>query len=206
MRTSKVYIDVYYYTDKTTGKEYARTVAGIFFDYTDKKFEEIVITRTDNIAEYESGNFYKRELPPILDVLDEIYRKGYKLDTIIVDGYVHMCEDDGKTYHPGLGKRLADALVGTNLEGIDIVGIAKHHYAFLHPDTVVEYEGTPTFIGEIPANTKLPKKAMYITSNTDRTFLYASDIIAMEKVQKGSKFSKLFTLVDQETKKFKHDS
>lgn len=123
--TSKVYIDVYYYTDKNTGKEYARTVAGIFFDYADKQFKEIVITRTDNIAEYEPGNFYKRELPPILDVLDEIYRKGYKLDTIIVDGYVHMCEDDGKTYHPGLGKRLADALVGTNLEGIDIVGIAK---------------------------------------------------------------------------------
>ena len=26
----KVYIDVYYYTDKDTDKEYARTVAGIF--------------------------------------------------------------------------------------------------------------------------------------------------------------------------------
>lgn len=204
MKKHKVYIDVYYYTDETTGKEYARTVAGIFSNFTDKQFKEIVITRTDNIAEYESGKFYLRELPPILDVLNAIHQKGYVLDTIVIDGYVHMCEDDGKTYHPGLGKRLTDALVGTNLEGIDIVGVAKHHFAFLHPDTVVEYEGVPTFVSEISKDVRLPKKAMYITSNTDRTFYYANEIIAMEKVQKGCKFSKLFTLVDQETKKFKH--
>ena len=59
----KVYIDVYYYTDKDTDKEYVRTVAGIFETYDDITFKDIVITRTDNIALYEPGNFYKRELP-----------------------------------------------------------------------------------------------------------------------------------------------
>ena len=99
----KVYIDVYYYTDKDTDKEYARTVAGIFETYDDITFKDIVITRTDNIALYEPGNFYKRELPCIVDVLKECWKRGYILDTIIIDGYCHMCEDDGVTYHKGLG-------------------------------------------------------------------------------------------------------
>ena len=74
----KVYIDVYYYTDKDTDKEYARTVAGIFETYDDITFKDIVITRTDNIALYEPGNFYKRELPCIVDVLKECWERVQK--------------------------------------------------------------------------------------------------------------------------------
>ena len=74
----KVYIDVYYYTDKDTDKEYARTVAGIFETYDDITFKDIVITRTDNIALYEPGNFYKRELPCIVDVLKECWKRVQK--------------------------------------------------------------------------------------------------------------------------------
>ena len=74
----KVYIDVYYYTDKDTDKEYARTVAGIFETYADITFKDIVITRTDNIALYEPGNFYKRELPCIVDVLKECWKRVQK--------------------------------------------------------------------------------------------------------------------------------
>lgn len=67
----KVYIDVYYYTDKDTDKEYARTVAGIFETYDDITFKDIVITRTDNIALYEPGNFYKEDITHVVRVTNE---------------------------------------------------------------------------------------------------------------------------------------
>ena len=203
---SKVYIDVYYYIDPKTNKEYARTVAGLFKSYQDPKFEKIVITRTDDIAEYEPGNFYKRELPPILDVLKEIKRLGYNLKTIIVDGFVHMAENDGTSYHAGLGKRLEYALQGTELEDVEIIGVAKHPYSYMFEDTIVEYEDKAMYVNEIPKGVKYPKKGMYITSNTDHTMQIAKEIFAMPKLQKGCKFSALFTLIDHETKKFKHDN
>ena len=71
-----------------------------------------------NIAAYEPGSFYKRELPCILQLLRE-----HKLQpsTIVVDGYVFL---DGKAL-PGLGKRLFNALS----HRATVVGVAKEPYA-----------------------------------------------------------------------------
>lgn len=208
----KVYIDVYYYTDKNTGKEYARTVAGIFETYDDTTFKDIVITRTDNIALYEPGNFYKRELPCIVDVLKECWKRGYILDTIIIDGYCHMCEDDGITYHKGLGARLNDYLHDNSLPCtlVPIIGIAKHPYKYLYNNTYFEYNDNIIKYSEFNKDNKLPKKAMYITFcnmiNEFQEKTIVNKIYNMKRVQKGSKFSLLFSLIDQETKRFKYDS
>ena len=208
----KVYIDVYYYTDKDTDKEYARTVAGIFETYDDITFKDIVITRTDNIALYEPGNFYKRELPCIVDVLKECWKRGYILDTIIIDGYCHMCEDDGVTYHKGLGVRLKEYLRDNSLPCVNslIIGIAKHPYKYLYDNTFFEYDGKLIKYSEFNKENKLPKKAMYITFCNVIDELQEKTIVDkiynMKRVQKGSKFSLLFSLIDQETKRFKYDN
>ena len=205
----KVYIDVYYYIDDITKKEYAHTVAGLFNNYSDLDFEKIIVTRTDNIAEYEAGNFYKRELPPVIDVLKEIKKQGYNIDTIIIDGFVCMCEPDGITYHKGLGARLKDYLLENNID-IPVIGIAKHPYKWMYKDTYFEYDNNIIKYEDFNKSLKLPKKNMYITFSLeykdDVKLQIVKEIYAMKKVQKDAKFSLLFTKIDQITKEYKHDS
>jgi deoxyribonuclease V len=63
-------------------------------------------------AEYEPGQFYKRELPPLLALL----RQVPSVALVIVDGYVTLGN------RPGLGRHLHDAL------GVIVVGVAKSEY------------------------------------------------------------------------------
>ena len=62
--------------------------------------------------------FFKRELPCILKLLNEI---EYKPSCIVVDGYVFL---DGIS-QPGLGKYLYDALD----KEIPVIGVAKRSFA-----------------------------------------------------------------------------
>jgi deoxyribonuclease V len=66
----------------------------------------------DGIAEYESGSFYKRELPCILETFALIEEK---IDLIVIDGYVNLGEKKG------LGHYLYEALA----QQIPIIGVAK---------------------------------------------------------------------------------
>ena len=66
---------------------------------------------------YQSGEFYKRELPCILYLLNKI---THPLEYILIDANVFL---DG-TKKPGLGKHLFDALD----QNTDIIGIAKNRY------------------------------------------------------------------------------
>jgi deoxyribonuclease V len=77
-----------------------------------------VVTRwADNIAPYEPGAFYKRELPVLLDVLADA---GPGYGAVIVDGYVWLDAES----RPGLGAHLYKALS----EKIPIVGAAKTQF------------------------------------------------------------------------------
>ena len=126
--------DTYYYEDKaktaclgiTTWKdEYP------FFEYS----EELT-----GIEAYESGSFYKRELPCILNVLDKIELDSSK-DVIVVDGFV-VLDDEGKL---GLGGYLFLALD----QRIPIVGVAKNNFATLDKNKKEIYRGEskkPLFI------------------------------------------------------------
>jgi deoxyribonuclease V len=66
------------------------------------------------VEPYESGKFYRRELPCILAVLEMLPSLP---ETVVVDGYVWL----GANGRPGLGARLHEALDG----GVPVVGIAK---------------------------------------------------------------------------------
>lgn len=109
--------DTYYYED------FAKTVCIAFEDWSSEQENEIFNEKTKIIAEYESGAFYKRELPCILSLLEKIQLKPN--DIIIVDGYVTL-NDDGKI---GLGGYLFETL---NMK-FPVIGIAKN--GFSSPDS-----------------------------------------------------------------------
>lgn len=69
------------------------------------------VTWLDEVAPYEPGAFYKRELPAVHALLDPLP----PLELLIVDGYVDL-DPAGR---PGLGAHVHDEL------GIPVVGVAK---------------------------------------------------------------------------------
>ncbi len=125
--------DTYYF------ENYANTICLAFEDWTSKHETEIFSEKTDITSDYESGAFYKRELPCILSLLNKIELK--QDDIIIVDGYVTL-DNDGKI---GLGGYLYEALNKKN----PVIGIAKN--GFNSPDSQrrAVYRGeskTPLFL------------------------------------------------------------
>ncbi len=94
-------------------------VAGVQMDdYASAEATQTYHLRVPVGSKYESGQFYKRELPCILELL-----KHYRLkpDTIFIDGYVHL----GTDKRPGLGQHLYDALNGQT----NVIGVAKSPYS-----------------------------------------------------------------------------
>ena len=99
-------------------RDHCAVVAGVMFsDWEDTEANEIFTSTIDEMNEYEPGNFYKRELPCILQLLNE---HKLKPSTIIVDGYVFL---DGNKI-AGLGKHLHDALDCKTI----IIGVAKRAF------------------------------------------------------------------------------
>ena len=102
-------IDVHY------REEFAKVVSIEFDNWTDSNPSKIIEDTVKNVEDYKSGEFYKRELPCILKILEQTEKS--KLDVIIIDGYVEL-NNNGKA---GLGKYLYERL---NQE-IPIIGVAK---------------------------------------------------------------------------------
>jgi deoxyinosine 3'endonuclease (endonuclease V) len=104
--------DTYYFENK------AKTVGVSFNKWEDESPLGIFSETIEGVAEYEPGSFYKRELPCILSLLEQIRIENIEL--IIVDSYV-ILDDNGKL---GLGGHLFEKLNGI----IPIVGVAKTGY------------------------------------------------------------------------------
>ncbi|WCO00240.1 endonuclease V [Psychroserpens ponticola] len=128
--------DTYYFKNK------AKTVC-VGFNSWLKEDNLVVLTETiENIPEYVSGEFYKRELPCILSLLNKNALENIEL--IIVDGFVYL--DDNNKY--GLGAHLYNAL---NKE-IPIIGVAKRDFATINKNKSKVYRGesqNPLFITSI---------------------------------------------------------
>lgn len=107
--------DTYYYDNK------AKTVCITFSDWTADSDFEVFSEITEGIEAYESGAFYKRELPCILSLLKTITVKN--IEAIIIDGFVFL--DDNQ--QPGLGAHLYKQLENK----IPVIGVAKTNYATL---------------------------------------------------------------------------
>lgn len=102
-------------------------IAGITFaDWGDAVPMSQHLAHAQDVASYQSGEFYKRELPLLLQLIQQ-----HKLepDVIVVDGYVFL---DGVA-RAGLGKYLFDALANE----VTIIGVAKNRFAGLSDDYAV---------------------------------------------------------------------
>nr|WP_294780930.1 endonuclease V [uncultured Flavobacterium sp.] len=127
--------DTYYFDQK------AKTVCLEFSEWNESKNFKVYTETIDNVSEYIPGEFYKRELPCILSLLNKIDLSVIR--AIIVDGFVYL--DDEKKY--GLGGHLFEKL---NKE-IPIIGVAKTNFASIEKNKKSLFRGDS-------------KKPLYITS------------------------------------------
>jgi deoxyribonuclease V len=107
--------------------ESGSAAAGVYFaDWTSDSALRIFSVRFDGAPPaYEPGEFYKRELPVLMALLDQA---PIPVSSIVVDGYVWL-SGDGR---PGLGARLHEALA----RRVPVIGVAKtkfHEDAWSQP-------------------------------------------------------------------------
>lgn len=107
----KVCVDVYYTDD------FAVASGALFSNWHDAEAVDDIFHVVREIAPYEPGQFYKRELPPVLGLLDRV---EHELEVIVIDGFVWL--DDATTR--GLGAHLFDALDGR----VPVIGVAKNRF------------------------------------------------------------------------------
>ena len=118
----------------------SRVVGVVFSDVG--KLEINWLIYEDRISEeYIPGEFYKRELPSLLKVIEQVDLGT--LDFIIIDGYVFL-DDLGKK---GLGAHLFDTLEGK----VPIIGVAKSKF----------YDNTKNVIEVLRGKSQKP---LYISS------------------------------------------
>jgi deoxyribonuclease V len=91
---------------------------------------------TEVAAAYVPGEFYRRELPPVLEVL----RGVADLATVIIDAHVWLGPD-----RPGLGARLHDALGGA----VAVVGVAKNAFSGAPSLPVIRNAARPLYVSAI---------------------------------------------------------
>ncbi len=88
----------------------------LFRHWIDAKGEREIVTKVGKVEEYQSGRFYRRELPCLLAVLAMV---AEPLEAVIVDGYVWLGEGA-----PGLGALLYEALGSS----VAVIGVAKSRF------------------------------------------------------------------------------
>jgi deoxyribonuclease V len=108
--------------DVKYSEECAVAAGVVFAGCGDETPEREVVSCLTTPAEYQPGQFYRRELPCILKLLTD---NGLAPDIIIIDGFVYL---DGVS-RPGLGKHLYDALHGD----VAVIGVAKTPFKGISP-------------------------------------------------------------------------
>jgi deoxyribonuclease V len=111
----------------------ARTGLVLFSSWTDPTPDDEQVRTQQGFAEYVPGQFYKRELPCLLPLLEPLIEQ---LSVVVVDGFVDLAPaddgaiaplnrsseaDDAEKSRAGLGRHLHWALK----EKVDVVGVAK---------------------------------------------------------------------------------
>lgn len=102
-------IDVDYRPDGS-----ARTAALLFGEWSDAREAGAVLHTSPQVAAYQPGAFYLRELPCLLAVLEPL---AGQLEVVVIDGYVTL----DATGRPGLGWHLFGALG----RQVAVIGVAK---------------------------------------------------------------------------------
>lgn len=160
-------LDVHYKEDLNIDNTTA-TVAGIRFEDIE---QSIILSEhtveINDVAPYESGQFYRREMPCLLALISQIEEP---FDVVIIDGYVFL----GGISKAGLGKYLYDNLANKK----PIIGIAKNHFYDITEDYAVwrgiskhplyvtsigiENETAKEIVSKMDGNHRIPKIVTYV--------------------------------------------
>ncbi len=97
-------------------KGVATAAAVVFERFGDAVAQAACTATVEDVADYVPGQFFRRELPPLLAVLAKVAQKP---DTLIVDGYVMLGD------RPGLGGHLWERLD----RRVTVIGVAKSRFA-----------------------------------------------------------------------------
>jgi len=96
--------------------DHAAVACLLFTHWTDEHEVRQLTRRIADVAPYVPGEFYKRELPCLLALLDTI---SEPLTAIIIDGYVWLSDDK-----QGLGGYLYESLD----KHVPVIGVAKTRF------------------------------------------------------------------------------
>ena len=111
------------YRDATVGP--AAVAAGVVFsNWTDDQPVDEVALPIDTVDDYTPGQFYRRELPCLMKVIEHA-SLSFELTALIVDGFVWL----GDESHPGLGAKLYDAVD----QRWPVIGVAKTFFVGASP-------------------------------------------------------------------------
>lgn len=127
----KIAIDASYKEDS------AYTVGVIFSSWDETEPEEIIDSTIKNPGPYIPGEFYKRELKCILELIKKINLHEY--DTIIIDGFIWIKKDGELT--EGLGAKLWMELK-EQYPDLSIIGVAKSPFSDCINYSQPVYRGT----------------------------------------------------------------
>lgn len=101
--------------------------AGVLFRGWDARSPQQQLTvRCKAVEAYVPGQFYRRELPCILQLLEQLENP---VDVIVIDGFVYL----GQEHRPGLGSHLFESLD----RQIAVVGVAKSAFKDTPPATAL---------------------------------------------------------------------
>jgi len=166
-------LDVHYKEGQETDAVTA-TVAGIRFEgIKQSRILSEHLVKVNDVAPYESGQFYKREMPCLLALINQI---DEPFDAIIIDGYVFL---DGVS-KAGLGKYLYDNLVNKK----PIIGIAKNHFYDITEDYAI-WRGIskhPLYVTSIGINITTAKKMVSEMEGEHRMPKMVSDVDKLGRV------------------------
>lgn len=115
-------------------------VAGVLFQHWNSDaYARLLTVNVQNVAAYESGNFYKRELPCILKLIETVEDE---ISCLVIDGYVVLGAG-----RDGLGMYLWRSLA----EKVPIIGVAKSRFKETSQQAEI-YRGkslTPLYISAV---------------------------------------------------------
>jgi deoxyribonuclease V len=114
------------YRDGPRGRTIACAAGIVFPDWASPTSVAEHVVQLDEVADYEPGQFYKRELPCVLAVLERV---EFGVHGIIIDGYVIL--DEHGT--PGLGGHLWEQLE----QRVPVIGVAKNPFSRPNPSIEV---------------------------------------------------------------------
>ena len=154
-------VDVHY-------RDTLASVSGIYFSSWEDAQAIAVFHSTMHVPEdYEPGQFYRRELPCILYLLNE-HRLAPAV--IVVDGYVYLGDESS----PGLGMHLYNALQGK----VPIIGVAKKPFANTATESEV-YRGKsrrPLFVTSVGLDLETAKKYVRSMHGNNRVPALLKDV------------------------------